>query len=179
MGLAIVHGIVKSFGGFAVCRSDIGRGTVFEISLPSLLKKIEPEAKSVELIPVGTERILFIDDEEMLAKMGRTMLERLGYSVTVRMSSIEALTTFKNQPDAFDLVITDQTMPGMTGIDLARSLMQIRPGIPIILCSGYSNLISEEKARLIGIRGFALKPLAKNQIALHIRRVLDEEGETW
>ena len=111
--------------------------------------------------------------------MGRTMLERLGYSVTVRMSSIEALTTFKNQPDAFDLVITDQTMPGMTGIDLARSLMQIRPGIPIILCSGYSNLISEEKARLIGIRGFALKPLAKNQIALHIRRVLDEEGETW
>jgi CheY-like chemotaxis protein len=101
------------------------------------------------------------------------MLERLGYHVTVRNNSIEALETFRNQPDLFDLVITDQTMLGMTGADIARRMIQIRPGIPIILCTGYSTVISDEKAKSMGIKEFALKPLSKKNIAVLIRKVLD------
>ena len=175
MGLAIVHGIVKSSGGLVTFHSEIGAGTVFEICLPAFLEQRTPAVKEDDLIPVGTERILFVDDEEMLAKMGRTMLERLGYMVTTKMSSLEALTTFKNKPDAFDLVITDQTMPGMTGVDLAQKVLQIRPGLPIILCTGYSSQVSEETVKSYGIRGFALKPLAKKDIAVLIRKLLDDE----
>ncbi len=128
--------------------------------------------KPEEIVGLGNERILFIDDEEILAEMSKIMLERLGYHVTVRSNSLEALTTFQNQPDAFDLVITDQTMPGMTGSDLARRILQIRPFMPIILCTGYSSLISEEKAKSLGIKGFAMKPLGRKSIAVLIREVL-------
>jgi PAS domain S-box-containing protein len=176
MGLAIVHGIAKSYGGFITCRSEIGAGTVFEIYLPAILEQIVPESKDFEFIPVGTEHILFVDDEKMLAEMGKAMLERLGYKVTVETNSIEALQIIQNQPDHFDLVITDQTMPEMTGSDLARRILQIRPGMPIILCTGFSNLISEEKARTYGIQGFAMKPLAQKDLAVLIRKVLDVEG---
>ena len=174
MGLAIAHGIVKSYGGFITCRSELGVGTVFEINFPALLEQIVPEIKEEDVIPVGTERILFIDDEEMLVKMGQTMLERLGYTITVQISSVEALATFKAQPEAFDMVITDQTMPGMTGVDLAKSMLQIRPDLPIILCTGYSSQISEQKAKAFGIKGFAMKPLARKDIATLIRKILDE-----
>lgn len=108
--------------------------------------------------------------------MGKIMLERLGYRVTVEKSSIEALQIIQNQLDQFDLIITDQTMPGMPGSDLARPILQIRPELPIILYTGFSNLISEEKARSYGIKGFAMKPLAKKDLAVLIRKVLD--GET-
>lgn len=174
IGLAIVHGIVKSSGGSITCRSKIGEGTVFEILLPAYLEQIVPEIEENNVIPGGTERVLFVDDEEMLADMGRTMLERLGYTVKVQMNSMEALAIFKNQPDVFDLVITDQTMPRMTGVDLARNMLQIRPDLPIILCTGYSSQISEEKAKSYGIKGFAMKPLARKDIATLIRKVLDE-----
>jgi CheY-like chemotaxis protein len=126
----------------------------------------------VEIVPVGRERVLFVDDEPMLAEMGQAMLERLGYTVTSRTSSLEALATFSNQPEAFDLVITDQTMPGMTGVDLARRMLQIRPQLPIILCTGYSTQISAENAQQYGIRGFALKPLTRKDIATMVRKVL-------
>jgi CheY-like chemotaxis protein len=109
--------------------------------------------------------------------MGRAMLERLGYRVTVRMSSTEALSIFQNQPDAFDLVITDQTMPGMTGFDLARRMLQIRPGLPIILCTGYSNQLSEDNITSFGIKGFAMKPLTKKDIAVLVRKILDERKD--
>ena len=175
MGLAIVHGIVESCGGFITCMSEIGAGTVFEVYLPAVFEESAPEVREVDVSLVGTERILFVDDEEMLARMGQTMLERLGYKVEVRTSSLEALATFQNQPEAFDLVITDQTMPGMTGVDMARRMLQIHPGIPIILCTGYSSLVSVEKARAAGIKGFALKPLARKDIATMIRNILDEE----
>ena len=175
MGLAIVHGIVQSCGGFITCNSEIGAGMVFEIYLPAVFEKTVPEVREVDLPLVGTERILFVDDEEMLAEMGRTILERLGYTVEIRTSSLEALATFQNQPEAFDLVITDQTMPGMTGFDMGRRMLQIRPGLPIILCTGYSSLVSVEKARAAGIKGFALKPLARKDIATLIRNILDEE----
>jgi PAS domain S-box-containing protein len=173
LGLAIAHGIIDSYGGFITCRSKIGDGTVFEISLPALSEHIVLETKELELITGGTERILFIDDELMLAEMNQNMLSKLGYSVTVRTNSLEALTTFQNQPNAFDLVITDQTMPGMTGVVLARRMLQIRPEMPIILCTGYSTIVSEDEARSLGIKGFAMKPLSKKDIAAMIRKVLD------
>ncbi len=179
MGLAIVHGIITSYNGTITCDSPPGLGTTFHITLPALTDQPQPTdtPKNETMPPVGSERILLIDDEEILANMTRTMLEKLGYQVTVRRSSLEALTTFQNQPDAYDLVITDQTMPGMTGIDLARRMLQLRPDLPIILCTGYSSLISEDKAKSAGIRGFALKPLAKKDLAVLIRRVLGKATE--
>jgi len=173
MGLSIVHGIVQSYGGFISLCSEPGEGATFHVFLPVIEKELLPEVEDVEPIPVGKEKILYIDDEEILAEMGKSMLERLGYHVTVRNNSIEALETFQNQPDQFDLVITDQTMPGMTGADIARRMMQIRPDIPIILCTGYSTTISEEKAKSMGIKEFAVKPLSKKDIAVLIRKVLD------
>ncbi len=173
MGLSMVHGIVKSFGGFITFYSELGQGTIFHVFLPVIEKEALPENKINTPIPTGKERILLVDDEELLVNMGKDMLERLGYHVTIRKSSFEALDTFQNQPDQFDLVITDQTMPGMTGVDIARRMMQIRPDIPIILCTGYSTIISEEKAKSMGIKEFALKPLSKNDIAVLIRKVLD------
>jgi CheY-like chemotaxis protein len=102
------------------------------------------------------------------------MLERLGYTVTVRMGSLDALTTFESQPHAFDLVITDQTMPGMTGVDMARRMLQIRPNLPVILCTGHSSIYLEEKVASLGIKGFALKPLSMKGITGLIRKVLVE-----
>jgi len=174
LGLAIVRGIVKSYGGIVSCRSQVGVGTVFQIVLPTMKGEMTSVEESQELIPTGNERIYFIDDEKVLADMSRIMLERLGYKVTVGTSSVEALAIFKDNPDAFDLVITDQTMPGMTGIDLARRMMEIRPNLPVILCTGYSSTLSEEKIASMGIKGFAFKPLAKRDIAVVIRKVLEE-----
>ncbi|MGB3210284.1 MAG: PAS domain S-box protein [Desulforhopalus sp.] len=177
MGLAIIHGIAKKSGGFVSCKSSPGEGTIFKVYLPIHISAVQTqdEITPIEVIQPGIENILFIDDEEMLAEMGKSMLERLGYKVTVETNSIEALNTIKNQPNRFDLVITDHTMPGMTGSDLARRMLQIRPGLPIILCTGFSNMISEEKARIYGIKGFALKPLAKKDLASLIRKILDGE----
>ncbi len=176
MGLAIIHGIVKSYKGLVSCHSQSGEGTVFHVYLPVIADPalLESETAPLGLSQLGNERILFIDDEEILAEMGKVMLERLGYRVTVRRNSLEALNTFQNHPEQFDLIITDQTMPGMTGSDLSRRILQIRPGMPIILCTGYSSLITEDKAKSLGIKGFAMKPLAKKDIAAIIKKVLDE-----
>jgi PAS domain S-box-containing protein len=173
MGLSMVHGIVKSHGGFISLYSELGEGTVFNVFLPVVEKELLSKGKRIDPIPMGNEKILFVDDEEILGKMGKTMLERIGYHVTISQSSSEALEIFQDQPDQFDLVITDQTMPGMTGSDLSKRLLQTRPDIPIILCTGYSTIISEEKAKALGIKEFALKPLAKRDIATLIRKVLD------
>lgn len=174
MGLAITHGIVKSYGGFITCESRIDEGTIFCINLPSSNEKNSPDDGIAESISAGGERILLIDDEQMLAELGQTMLERLGYTVTVRMGSLEALATFESQPDAFDLVITDQTMPEMTGIDMAQRMLQIRPDLPVILCTGHSSIELEEKVASENIKGFALKPLTMKGITALIRKVLDE-----
>jgi CheY-like chemotaxis protein len=173
MGLAIVHGIVKSYNGFVSCSSTPGKGTTVQVYLPLIDAGAMLAEEEQGPVATGNERILFIDDEKILAEMGKNMLEPLGYTVTVRNNSLEAFTTFLNQPELFDLVITDQTMPGMTGFELARRMLMIRPDLPIILCTGYSALVSEEKARASGIRGFAMKPLAKRDIAGLIRKVLD------
>ncbi len=173
MGLSIVHGIVAAMGGFITYEGGPGEGSLFQVFLPAIEKEVAAITTPVETIAAGHERILFIDDEEMLAEMGKIMLERLGYKVTVRSSSMEALATFQNQPDQFDAVITDQTMPGLTGVELARKMLRIRPNIPIILCTGYSNLVNEEQAKVIGIKGFIMKPMTKKDIAQLLRAVLE------
>ena len=172
MGLAIIHGILSDYGGAITVDSELGKGTAFHVYFPVVEADVATETQKAEVIPVGNERILFVDDEKLLADMGKDMLERLGYQVTVRYSSLEALEIFQNTPKEFDLVITDQTMPGITGTDLSRRMMQIRPDIPIILCTGYSNLIDENSAKVLGIKEFALKPLTKGMLAKLIRKVL-------
>lgn len=174
MGLSIVHGIVTSYGGFITSEKNLGGGTVFRVFFPAIEQEVVAEVEPVEVVPLGTERILLVDDEEMLAELGKTILEGLGYEVTALTSSLDALALFQNHPDRFDAVITDQTMPGMIGKDLAGRILQIRPDLPIILCTGHSSLFSEGKVRSWGIKGFAMKPLSKKVIATLVRKVLDE-----
>ncbi len=174
MGLSVVHGIVKGLGGTITVYSEVGKGSTFQVYLPLVEDELKPETETGKPPTSGDEHILFIDDEQVLANMGKQMLERLGYEVVSRPSSIEALELFRAQPDRFDLVITDMTMPGMTGKKLAEELMKIRPDIPIILCTGYSKDISEEQAKEMGIKAFAMKPLARRDLADTIRKVLDE-----
>ena len=172
MGLSISYGIIKSYGGAITVESSIGKGTTFHVYFPV----IQEEVKGLEALPEaprGKERILFVEDEEVLAEMGKDMLEMLGYTVTAYNRSSEALEAFISRPGQFDIVVTDLTMPGMTGVDLARRMLQVRPELPIILCTGYSNLVSEESARAIGIREFALKPLTMTSIAQLIRKIFD------
>jgi DNA-binding NtrC family response regulator len=122
-------------------------------------------------IPTGTERILFIDDQESLAQLGEKIFEKLGYTVTTRLGSFDALLIFQDNPHQFDLVITDQTMAGMTGADLAVKMLQIRPDIPIILCTGYSSLITAREAKALGIKEFIMKPLIPANMARIVRKV--------
>jgi len=177
MGLAIVHGIVRSYGGTIAVQSEVGKGTAFYVYLPL----VEESTDVVETsghpwqLPRGNERILFVDDEEATVNAVHIILERLGYGVTTRTSSIEALEAFRNNPLGFDLVITDMTMPNMTGKDLAMELMAIRPDIPVILFTGFSEQIGEKRAREIGIRAFVMKPIVMSQIANTIREILDQK----
>ena len=172
MGLSIVHGIVTGYGGFITCEQNTGKGTVFSVYFPAIDQETVRSDQSVEVRPAAHERILLVDDEEMLAELGKTMLEYLGYEVTMRTSSLEALSVFESQPDMFDAVVTDQTIPGMTGMELARRILQIRPEIPIILCTGYSTLISEEQAKVIGIRAVAMKPLSMTDLGALLGKAL-------
>jgi PAS domain S-box-containing protein len=173
LGLSIIHGIVTGYGGFVTCESEIGKGTVFEIFFPAIEQQALTEIKPVTKMPFGNEHILLIDDEKMLVDVGKTMLERLGYVVTVQTNSLEALTLFQDHPAQFDAVVMDQTMPGLTGMELAKQMLRIRPDLPIVLCTGCSNLINEEQAKHLGIKGFVMKPYTKQEIALLLRKVLD------
>ncbi len=175
MGLSVVHGIVNSYGGIIVAYSEPGKGSTFKVFFPVIGKSLKPEARVEKPVPIGSERILFIDDEKAIVDINRQILESLGYDVTARTSSLEALELFKAQPDGFDLVITDMTMPNMTGIDLARELITAQPDIPIILCTGFSTRITEEITTNIGIRALISKPILTMQIAETIRKVLDEK----
>jgi len=177
MGLAVVHGIVKNHHGAVHVYSEPGKGTTLNVYFPLIKSETLPESTVLAPLPTGTDRILFVDDEEALAELGKRMLQRLGYEVTVRTSSMEALEVFREQPDKFDLVVTDMTMPNMTGIDLCKELLQIRVDIPIILCTGFSEMITEEKSKQIGIKAFMMKPLVMREIAEAVRRVLDQEKE--
>ena len=175
MGLSITHGIIKGYGGAITVESTIGQGTTFHVYFPVVQEEEDTASTETQEATRGKGSILFVDDEELLAEMGKDMLERLGYTVTSRSRSIEALATFMEDPAQFDLVITDQTMPGLTGIELAKRILQVKHDIPIILCTGFSQLVDEDSAKIIGIKEFALKPLTKSSIALLVSKFLDGE----
>jgi len=173
MGLAVVQGIVKSHKGAISIQSEPGRGTRIDILFPGIEIEVLPEKKELEELPSGDERILFVDDEELLVDIGKHMLELLGYRVVANTCPHDALLNFQEAPEGFDLVITDLTMPEMNGDTFAGKLMEIRSDIPVILCAGHRDLINKEKALSMGIKDFLMKPHTIRDLAKTIRRVLD------
>jgi signal transduction histidine kinase/ActR/RegA family two-component response regulator len=176
LGLAVTHGVIKSHNGHIMVESEMGRGTSFHIYFPAIkqerdLSAAEPAAE----LPRGTERILFVDDELPILKVNKIRLERLGYHVTALSRSKDAIDLFAAQPDDFDLIITDMTMPELTGDALAKECIRVRSDIPIILCTGYSDIISETQAQKIGIREYVMKPILVKNLAEAIRRAVGEE----
>jgi CheY-like chemotaxis protein len=177
LGLSVVHGIVKNYGGEIMVTSQTGAGALFEIFFPAVEPAGEDEIFPFHRpTPTGTEHILIVDDDGPIAGMMRKMLERLGYRVTACLGSLEALDIFTRHPDRFDLVITDLIMPKMTGVELAERILGIRPEKPIILCTGFSDVITEEDARKTGIREYIPKPVIRKDLARAVRRALDHES---
>ncbi len=174
LGLAVVRGIVRAHGGAVTVESTPHKGSIFHVFLPEVYKEITAKSEISEPLLTGKETILFVDDEQALVTMSKQMLELLGYKAVIRTSSIEAFELFQHDPHRFDLVITDMTMPNMTGKQLAQKILEIRPDIPVILCTGYSEQITEQSARQLGIRAFVMKPLVMRDIANTIRKVLDK-----
>ncbi|MGA2403673.1 MAG: PAS domain S-box protein [Syntrophobacteraceae bacterium] len=172
LGLSVVQGIVRTYGGAITVHSELGKGTTFEVFLRSMEKHTLTLTESREALAAGAERILLVDDENILAELGKELLESLGYKVVAKTSSIEALETFRADPHGFDLVITDMTMPGLRGEELAGEIIALRGDIPVILCTGYSELINETKAREMGIREFVMKPYSIANFAETIRKAL-------
>ncbi len=177
IGLSVVHGIVKSNEGSISVDSEYGKGTTFTLLFPVFEEEPAIEEETNVPIPTGNEKILFVDDEASIVDMTGQMLKRLGYAVTAKTSSLDALATFKTQPGKFDLIISDMTMPDMTGDQLAQELLKIRPDIPIILCTGFSERINDEKSKLIGIQALVVKPVDKTDLAGTIRKVLDGKSK--
>jgi signal transduction histidine kinase/CheY-like chemotaxis protein len=175
LGLAVVHGIVQKHGGVIAVESKPGKGSRFDIYFPSIQEDETTETQNLQDIPRGQERILLIDDEQVLVGMGKEILENLGYSVETRTSSVDVLALFATQPYHYDLVITDMTMPNMTGDKLAMELKRIRPDIPIVLCTGYSEANLEDRIKNIGVSSLVMKPIVSANIAKAIRKALDQE----
>ena len=174
MGLAVVHGIMKRHGGAISVSSEPGEGTTFEILFPAIEEQVAVEkSEASKAMLRGHERILFVDDETALVRLNERRMTQLGYRVEARTDPEEALKSFRSRPDRFNLIITDMTMPRMTGDVLAREAMKIRPDIPILLCTGYSDRIDKEKAKKAGIAGFAMKPLDMAELAGKVRELLD------
>ncbi len=179
LGLSVVHGIVKNHEGTIRVESTVGKGTTFRVLVPA--REAGNEGKSEEVdgtLPRGKERVLVVDDEPLLADMVRMLLARLGYDAVARTSGADALETFRTQAEgrAFDLVITDMTMPHLTGKDLARELSTLGAEVPVILMTGFSEKMDAEKAKLSGMQGFLMKPVALKDLAKQVRRVLDGKG---
>ncbi len=175
LGLAVVYGIIKDHKGHVTVTSEKGKGTRVQVYLPlaekpSEIHQNDPEANDTH----GNERILLVDDDEPIVRLEKQILERLGYHITTQTSSLDAIKVFKETPDAFDLVITDMAMPHMTGDLLSRELMSLRPDIPIILCTGFSEGLSKEKTESAGIKGLLMKPIVKSEMAQMVRQVLNK-----
>lgn len=170
----MVHGIVRHHNGDITVKSEPGKGTEFSVYFPVIQNvRTDIQKMAPKITPGGTERILFVDDEKSLVRLGSQIFTYLGYRVTAVSSSLEALNLFHANPGNFDLVITDQTMPNMPGAELAKAILLIRPEIPIILCTGYSETLTEETAKSIGIKAFVMKPIVLHEIAETVRKVLD------
>ena len=174
LGLATVHGIVTSMGGTITVYSEPGKGAEFNVYLPAISNAASTPQKQPHQLPTGTETILFVDDEPAITELGKNILERLGYRVITFMSPTEALEAFRKTPSAFDLIITDMTMPGMTGAQLAESVRKINPHIPIILTTGYSEKITATQSNEMGIDHFISKPFSPKELALLIRQLLNK-----
>ena len=172
LGLPVVRGIVKAHHGALTVYSEPGKGTTFNVFLPRVEGGVSTPVPAQDVFPPGTERILFVDDEETLAGLGSQMLEPFGYRVIMKTRSREALETFRADPAAFDLLITDMTMPVLSGKELAKEIKSLRPDLPIILCTGFSELINEANARKSGIDAFLMKPYTVGDLVRTIRRVL-------
>jgi len=175
MRLAIINGIMQSYGEGISIDTAPEEGTTFHLFFPISQEPAKNKDTDDDNSPAGTEKILFIDDEVLIAEVEKISLENNGYEVTIQSSSIEALNLFRENPDYFDLIITDQSMPGMTGSVMAREILEIRPDMPIIICSGYSNLINDESINKLGIKAFLPKPFYIKDAAKLIREVLDEK----
>jgi two-component system, cell cycle sensor histidine kinase and response regulator CckA len=177
MGLSAAHGIVRELGGVVTLTSEVGKGTVFDVLLPVIMEvprtKMETMAASIEMIAGGTERILFVDDEQLQQELARESLGRMGYTVKVFSDSVAAFEHFEKNVDAYDLVVTDMTMPKMTGDILAKKIRAIRPGIPVVLCTGFSEVMDEHKAKAINISAFLYKPIVSQTLLRTIRKILD------
>jgi CheY-like chemotaxis protein len=172
LGLAVVQGIIKSHNGAVTVESKVGQGSTFHLYLPIIQRDVTTDEVVSAPLPMGQERILLVDDEQPLVEIGKQMLERLGYTVAARTSSVEALALFKAQPHRFDLVITDIVMPNMTGETLAENLMDIRADIPVIFCTGYSEKFTRQQASEMGVRSFLMKPLLMQDLANTVRQAL-------
>ena len=178
MGLSVVHGIVKRHGGGIRVESEVEKGTIFEIYFPALENAAEEKKEPEGEIKGGSERILFVDDEESLVSLNQQRLERLGYNVKSTTKPMEALEWFRTDPDQFDVIITDMTMPQMTGDRLAAEVLKIRPHLSVIICTGYSERMSAKKAETLGVSKYIEKPIGLRNLASSIREVLDEPGLT-
>ncbi len=174
MGLSVVHGIVHSNEGIIKVKSLHGEGTTFKIYFPRIDDAIKKQVVEKSALPTGSESILIVDDDASIANLTLKRLEILGYRAKAMTSSTETLEHFRNDPNAYDLVITDQTMPGMTGEKLAKELLSIRPYLPIILCTGYSSRVDADKASSIGIKAFIMKPFENEELSRIVRQVLDK-----
>lgn len=173
LGLAVALGVVKDLGGSIAVESELGKGTTFSVYLPRIEKTAPSRTEEIKPLLKGREIILLVDDEKSLVDAHAEAFSKLGYQVVSRYSSMDALEAFRAQPGKFDLVITDQTMPRMTGLQFARELIRIRPDIPIILCTGFSDMAAEEEARMIGIKKFIMKPVILRELSEVVREVLD------